>query len=191
VTENSLREAFSEAGTKRRQQLAMLRQLVLSELLGGLWHTTHPERFRGILGSHAILFEPPGNPNPDGWRTISGEPYCSYARKLGGISLFDFDGFEPDSYGEKYPMSSWQTFVPYQANWGSAVWIEIDREQIAGLLISGADLAAKWKAEEAFRHTIMPYIEAACLGPIPQAAFKRAFLVHEGDSQIQPLSVSM
>ena len=94
VTENPLREVFSEIGIKRRQALAMLRHLVLSEVLGGLWHTTHPERFRGILASKAILFDPPDNPNPDGWKTISGELYCSYARKLGGISLFDFAGFD-------------------------------------------------------------------------------------------------
>ena len=182
MTENPLREVFSEIGIKRRQALAMLRQLVLSEVLGGLWHTTHPGRFRGILASKAILFDPPGNPNPDGWKTISGEPYCSYARKLGGISLFDFAGFDPESYSEKYPMCSWQTFVPFQAKWGCSVWIELDREQIAPGFVSGPNLLAKWKEEKAFRYPLMPIIEAAHIGQILRRDFKRAFRICKGDS---------
>jgi hypothetical protein len=117
-----------------------------------------------------------------------GGGYYPYARKLGGVSLFDFDQFDPETYGEKFPMCSWQTFVPYRQKWSASVWIEIDREQVAAHLISGSDLVAKWKADEAWRHAIMPFIEAAHLGPIPRAAFLRAFLVREGDrdSQIQP-----
>jgi hypothetical protein len=105
-----------------------LRKLVLAELHGGLWHTTHPDRFNEILTRGAIL---PSTDNPDGWKTLAGESYCPYAHKLGGISFFDFAAFEPLSYGEKYPLSSWQTFVPYRKKWGCSVWIEIDREQIS------------------------------------------------------------
>jgi hypothetical protein len=154
-----------------------------------LWHTTHPDHFRSILASGAILLEPPGNPNPNRWQTLGGQPPSSYAKKLGGISLFDFDQFDAETYSEKYPLSSWQTFVPYREKWGGSVWIEIDREQIASGFISGLDLVVRRRTDQASLHIIMPYIEAAHLGPIPKTAFKKAFLVCEDSSQLQPLSV--
>jgi hypothetical protein len=190
MKENPLLEAFSEAGIKRQQQLATLRQLVLSELLGGLWHTTHPERFQSILASGAIL------PNPDipdnaRWKTSQGKDYHPYVRTIGGVSLFDFDDFDHEAYSRKCPMSSWYEFVPYRRVWGCSVWIEIDRAQLAAGFISGTDLVTRRNLEEAHQHTIMPYIEAAHLGPIPRAAFKKAFLVREGESQLQALSIGI
>lgn len=164
-----------------------MRGLVLAELHGRLWHTTHPDRFQAILTSGAILPEPE-NPNPDRWRTVGGQDYCPYARKLGGVSLFDFDQFDPETYGEKYPCSSWYEFVPYREDWGSSVWIEIDREQVAPQVVSGSDLVARWNSERAYRNNFMPYIEAVHVGPLPRKAFKRAFLVSKGDSHFQPLS---
>jgi len=107
---------------------------------------------------------------------------------LGGISLFDFRDFEPERYGEKYPLSSWQEFVPYQESLGQAVWIEIDRGQVASQFISGPDLVLRWKADNAYEHTIMPDIEAVHLGPLPISAFKRAFLVGKGDAEFHPLA---
>jgi hypothetical protein len=54
-----------EWARKREAQFAkseakegLLRDRVLSEVYGGLWHTTHPGRFKGILASGAILPEP-------------------------------------------------------------------------------------------------------------------------------------
>ncbi len=86
-------------------------------------------------------------------------------------------------------MSSWYEFVPYRTDWDRSVWIEIDREKVALQVISGSDLVAKWKSDNAYQHTIMPYIEAAHLGPLPRTAFKRAFLVCKGDSQFHPLAM--
>lgn len=160
----------------------MTRELILSELLGRLWHTTHPDRFKAILSAGQVL-PVPSDPNPDGWRTMGGQEYCSYARKLRGVSLFDFDRFDPKSYEEKCPLSSWKTFVPYRAKWGGAVWIEIDRDKVAGRIISASDLVARWKSEEAYRHNFMPYIEAVHIGPLPVMAFARAFLVLQDDNQ--------
>ncbi len=49
------REAqFAESAAKE----ATLRGRVLQQLYGGLWHTTHPERFEAILASGAIRAEP-------------------------------------------------------------------------------------------------------------------------------------
>ena len=74
---------------------ATLREWVLQELYGGLWHTTHPDRFEKILARGAILPEP-NIPDCERWCTGGGSEHYPYARSLGGVSLFDFDLFDPD-----------------------------------------------------------------------------------------------
>lgn len=165
----------------------MTRELILTELYGRLWHTTHPDRFRDILVSGAILPEP-DIPESDRWKTSRGKDLYPFVRTLGGVSLFDFHQFDPKSYTQKCPMSAWHEFVPYRKTWGCSVWIEIDRGQVASQIISGPDLLAKWNSDRAHQHTIMPYIEAAHLGPLPRTAFTRAFLVGEGDSGFHSLA---
>src|SRR5882672_4084889 len=66
--------------------------LLLTRLLGGLWHTTYPERFDGILKTGAILPEPV-IPDADRWATSRGREHYPYVRMLGGVSLFDFNQF--------------------------------------------------------------------------------------------------
>jgi len=105
-----------------------------------------------------------------------GENYYPYVRTLGGVSLFDFDHFDAESYSDQYTFSMWDEFVPWRESWGSSVWIEMDRARIVDGFISAANLLATWKTDQAYTHTIMPMIEAAHLGPIPRAAFTRAFL---------------
>jgi hypothetical protein len=167
-------------------EIHLMRKLVLHEIHGRLWHTTPLDRFQRILELGEIL-PIPENPNPDGWRTMSGEPYRSYAHTLNGVSLFDFDQFDPESYAAKCPSSDWHTFVPYREKWGSAVWIEIDRERVAPNLISGTDVVTRWNADKAYEHNFMPYIEAVHVGPIPRAAFTRAFIVGKDESEIRAL----
>jgi hypothetical protein len=162
--------------------------LVLEELSGGLWHTTPPDRYKRILESGSILPAREAG-NPDGWKSVGGEDCCPYAEKLGGLSLFDFVGFDPERYSRDYPLSSWREFVPYREKWGSAVWIEIDRKLIAPQFISGPNLVTKWNADKAYRHNFMPYIEAVHLGPLPRGAFKRAFLIGPGYTQVRPLDL--
>jgi hypothetical protein len=153
-----------------------LQSLVLAELIGHLWHTTKLGRYQKILTDGAILPEP-NLPDSERWKTSRGKDYYPYVRILGGVSLFDFYQFEPDTYSEKNPMCSWNEFVPWRESWGSSVWIEIDRHQaLPPAFIPGPDLVAKWKGENAYGHTIMPHIEAAYLGPVPITMFKRAFL---------------
>jgi len=159
------------------------------ELHGGLWHTTHPERFRRILVHGAIIPEP-DIPESDRWKTSNGPECYPYVRTLGGISLFDFDNFDLKTYSEQYPLSSWDYFVPYRKDWGCAVWIEIDRERVAKHLVSAAALVARWHDEKAFRHTIMPYLEAAYIGELPRTAFVRAFVVREGEQSCHPVGIT-
>ncbi len=164
-----------------------MRDRVLRALNGGLWHTTHPDRFNAILASGAILPEP-GISDHERWGTLEGAEHYPYVRTLGGVSLFDFDQFEPEAYHERCPGSSWAYFVPCHLAWESAVWIELDRSKLLSpQFISGSELIAKWKADGAYGHNFMPEIEAAYLGPIPRATFKRAFLVRKRDSEFHDL----
>jgi hypothetical protein len=129
----------------------------------------------------------PNTPDSERWSTSQGSDYYPYVRTLGGVSLFDFDQFDAETYSNKCPSSSWGEFVPYRRDWGCAVWIEIDRKRVDADIISGPSLVAKWKADNAYRHKIMPYIEAAYLGPLAVAAFKRAFQVSDQDDELHPL----
>lgn len=174
-------DCHNEANARRRA-----RELILRELYGGLWHTTHPDRFANILADGAISPEP-NIPDVDRWKTSGGPELYPFVRTLGGVSLFDFGRFDIEEYTRAYPLSSWHAFVPFLESWGRSVWIEIDRGQVESRFISGPDLVAKWDLEKAWRHSIMPRIEAAHLGPLPRAAFKRAFLVCGEDNLFHPI----
>ena len=159
------------------------------ELQDGLWHTTSLSRYEGIKAVGSIL------PNPDipdtqRWGTNLGPEYYPYARFLGGVSLFDFRGFDPDAYSERCPMSSWWEFVPYLRSWGSAIWIEIDRTKICDHYIDGVQLLARWHRENAERHKLMPFIEAVHIGPIPLQAVSRVLRVGEDDPRFVEVSIS-
>ena len=158
----------------------MLRDFIWQELHGGLWHTTHPDRFQCIL-EHGAIVPHPNIPDSERWKARRGAEYYPFVRTIGGVSLFDFDEFDPESYREKCPISNWDEFVPFRKEWRCAVWIEIDRAQAADHLVSGADLVLRWKAEAAYHHSIMPYIEAAYIGELPRTAFVRAFSVRAGE----------
>lgn len=165
-----------------------MRDLVLKEIVGGLWHTTHPDRFTRILESGGISPEP-DMPDRERWATRDGRESYPYVRLIGGVSLFDLHDFEPESYTEKFPTSSWSYFIPYHLEWGCAVWIEIDRERAASKLVSPMELKERWESEEAYHHKRMPGIEAAYLGVLPRTAFKRAFMVRMEGSQLHPLEI--
>ena len=145
------------------------------ELCGHLWHTTHPDRYRNILAAGYILPNPP-IPDKDRWKTDCGPSHYPYVRTIGGVSLFDFEDFEPESYSTDFPMSTWNKFVPYVRHWGVSVWIEMDREALSTNFLSGAEVLKRWKQEHAYGHTIMPKIEAACVGPIPTSSFRRVLI---------------
>lgn len=164
----------------------LMRDSVLKELHGRLWHTTHPNRFKMILETGVILPSKEAG-NPDRWKSLGGEDCCPYVEKLGGVSLFDFAGFDPETYSREYRLCSWDTFVPYREDWGSSVWIEIDRGRVKANLISASEVVTRWKSEKAYRHNFMPEIEAIHVGPLPCAAFLRAFIVGKNEREIRAL----
>ena len=139
-------------------------------LLGKLWHTTSPSRYKMILQA-GMISPTPQIPEKDRWGTAQVPDYYPYVRSIGGVSLFDFKGFDQKRYSKKYPLSNWREFVPYRRKWGQAIWIEINRDAIINHYINGEDLLKKWKHEKAFQHNIMPIIESACIGSIPLECF--------------------
>jgi hypothetical protein len=98
--------------------------------------------------------------------TLEGAEHYPYVRTLGGVRLFDFDQFEPEAYHQRCPGSTWAYFVPCHLAWECAVWIELNRSKLVSPhFISGSELIAKWKADEAYGHNFMPEIETAYVGP--------------------------
>ena len=148
---------------------------ILPNLLHGhLWQTTSHVRYQMIIEAGCILPNP-SIPDQERWNAGAGSEFYPYVRSIGGVSLFDFKGFDPEPYCKKYPISYWQEFVPYRREWGQVIWIEINRQVIAEGFISGEMLLAKWHQDKAHKHNIMPKIETAHLGPIPLEAFSRVF----------------
>lgn len=160
-----------------------------AELHGGLWHTTHPERFLGVIEKQAILVEP-ALPDSSRWGTRHGRRNYPYARFIGGLSLFDFSRFDPFEYAEHCPLSNWRTFVPFLRNWGAAVWIEVDRSKVdADAFVSGLALRNRWHGGGDLAHNLMPYIEAAHIGDLPLSACSRGLFVHVGAKTYEQFSL--
>ncbi|MDS7932153.1 hypothetical protein RMB03_01050 [Acinetobacter sp. V91_7] len=145
------------------------------ELLTGIWHTTSIERFNKILETGYILAEPDIS-DESRWGNSSGSMHYPYVRKLGGISLFDFRYFSPSKYSRQFSLSSWRYFVPVIEKWGTSIWIEIDYESLGNNFIPGNCLVKQWEHEKAWKHTIMPHIEAASMIPISTNLFKRVMI---------------
>ncbi|WP_143748369.1 hypothetical protein [Mesorhizobium carmichaelinearum] len=127
--------------------------------------------------------------NAERWKTSRGPDYYPFVRVIGGVSLFDFRGFDADRYDQSHPISTWRTFVPHSENWRGAVWIEIDAEAIAGSFVTADEIVDRWDAGCYHRHTIMPRIEAAHIGDLPVSAFRSAFLTWAGGRKVRDLDI--
>lgn len=156
-----------------------------SRLGKGIWHATHPERFVSIM-TEGVKAEPALS-DQERWKTSRGPEFYPFVRKIGGVSLFDFERFNPDEYDRSHPLSNWRTFVPHRDDWAGAVWIQIDREMIGDRFISTDDLVVRWDQGGHHRHTIMPRIECACVGDIPTLAFVSAFLTWSRGEEFRDL----
>ena len=157
-------------------------------LHGKLWHTTRPELFRAIMRSGALLPEPEID-NAERWKTARGPDFYPFVRKLGGVSLFDFFDFDAARYDQTHRLSTWRTFVPHTEASGGAVWIEIDRTRIADQFLSADDIVQQWDEGGHHRHTIMPRIEAAHIGPLPRVAFSSAFLTWGSGQRVSEIDL--
>ncbi|WP_157230851.1 hypothetical protein [Kiloniella laminariae] len=153
---------------------------VWRELWGRLWHTTHPERFLGILKDGAIRPEP-DIPDSERWNTRRGSALFPFVRSIEGVSLFDFFDFDPIAYQKRCPISTWREFAPFRSNWAGAVWLEVERRNILSSFISGDKLLESWKNKKQFSRNIMPYIEAAHIGDLPLSSIRRVIFIRARD----------
>lgn len=160
-----------------------------NHLHGGIWHVTRPDRFISIMAGAGLIPEPE-LPNAERWKTAAGPDYYPFVRKIGGVSLFDFQNFDADAYDQSHKMSSWRTFVPCPERWESAVWVRIDPSAIADRSVSADEIVRQWDEGGHHRHTIMPRIEAACIGGVPVAAFSRAFLTWSRGQQVREIELA-
>lgn len=86
-------------------------------------------------------------------------------------------------------MSNWRAFVPYVEAWRGAVWIEIDRTRIAGQSISADNVVKRWDEGGYWKHSVMPRIEAAHIGTLPQEAFVSAFLTWASGQRVAEIGL--
>ena len=148
-----------------------------SQLLDAFWHTTSVSNYQAIIDSGFI------HPEPSGvelrWGTGQGPEYYPFVRTLGGVSIFDFYGFNPDQYSDKFPMSSWYSFVPLQREWKNAIWIQLSPERMLGKFLKGLELKKLQEEQSAYKNKLMPRIECAHIGSIPVETFVSVLLYEE------------
>ena len=94
--------------------------------------------------------------------------------------MFDFSDFDEKKYEKSLPLSNWHSFVPRNELEGNKVWLEIDRARVRDSLITGKALLQRWKREGAYKHKVMPEVEAAHLGPIPLHAVAQVLVFAHG-----------
>ncbi|CAG35140.1 hypothetical protein [Desulfotalea psychrophila] len=140
-----------------------------------LWHVTSRDRFLSMQSSGAILRCPP-IADSERWATSQGREHWPLVRYLGGISLFNFNDFDPELYTQTYPMSSWRSFVPSCHRFTESIWIEIDKEAIIDSLLFEKDLKQRVAERNLWCHNRMPLIEIACLCDIDIDNFLNVFL---------------
>jgi hypothetical protein len=165
--------------------LAQVDETFPPELRSGLWHTTNSDRFARIVAVGQILPEP-DLPDSERWKTGGGVAHYPYVRSIGGVSLFDFTDFDPESYSKDYPLSDWHVFVPYRRSWRNSVWIQVDRDAISDHFVSGLEVLMRRRRDKAYGHDFMPLIEAASLAPIPVTTFRRVLIRGEDFPTFQP-----
>ena len=151
---------------------------IWNALEGGLWHTTHPDRFFGILRTGKIEFEP-DIPDKHRWSTSGGPKYYPFVRSLGGVSLFDFGEVRDKVDLAKAQRLGLGEFVPYRDVWDVAVWIEVDREKVADSVIGCSELVALWGTDRRYGK-LMFDIEAAHIGDLPLTSCMRVLFVRHG-----------
>lgn len=144
---------------------------------------TTPANFSQIMQAGSLEWRERGNIYP----LVPGTPIeaKSIANTLGGVSLFDFHLVTTNGRCSSAVLNPFMNCfaIPYPQIWTSAVWIKIDRGQIADQFIGVSRLLEISKQPE-YAHRILDPHECACIGNVPICAFKWAFFV--SDAQESP-----
>lgn len=149
---------------------------VLQALSVGIWHTTSPSGFQSIVADGSILVEP-NIDDSKRWKTSGGPKYYPFVRTLGGVSLFDFQGFNIEEYDKACAMCSWREFVPFREAWGTSIWLKFELMSENEAYRTPSELQRLQDEKKAHRHTLMPRIEAAHIGDLPMKLCSRAMRI--------------
>jgi len=145
---------------------------LLDDLIGSIWHTTSSERLEQIYAAGAITPNP-SIPDKHRWNTKGGPGRYPFVREIGGISLFDFRGFDANKYSEKFPLSGWRRFVPCVQYWDESYWIELSVDERSPEFLNGIELQKKQAEMSALSNILMPLIECAFIGDISIDSFRK------------------
>jgi hypothetical protein len=121
---------------------------------GYLWHRTSLAALSGILTDQEII------PNTGQFPTTTGQSEVGYARRMGGVSLFDFD------------TASEQDFLDHRYDYCRGdVLIRIRRAALDSAKLLSPSRLRTLPDEIRVGGIYVPYIEALHIGPIPETAF--------------------
>ncbi len=150
---------YPEDVTNARRELGRL----WSVLKTGLWHSTHPVRYRAILDGGEI--------RPDGGQ--NGNVYQgSYAASIGAVSLFDFEkASEEDGLG--IYTTRWSTHLR-SPDTPVTVWIGLHRDRLPGRLVPADEVRERATANKL---NYYPRVEACHVGGVPTYAFAAVLAV--------------
>lgn len=137
-----------------------------SVLRDSVWHTTTSERYKNIIQTNGIIPEP-ALLDSERWGRGRGPEYYPFVRSVGGVSLFDFRGFDEVEYSYNYSSSMWRSFVPCAFRSNKAIWIEMDLIAIAGRFVDGKILRDKWIQSNNLYRNIVPTLRWLILALSP------------------------
>ncbi len=142
----------------------------------GLWHSTHPVRYRAILDGGEI--RPDGGQNGNVHRG-------SYAVSIEAVSLFDVEkATEEDGLG--IYTTSWSTHLR-SPDTPVTVWIGLNRDRLPSPLVPADEVRERATANKL---NYYPRVEACHVGPIPVDAFADVLAVSTAKPyQFETLSI--
>jgi hypothetical protein len=139
-----------------------LPDLLWAEIDGRLWHATSHQGLIGIVEDKYI-------------RVSRGERYRnSICRRLECVSLFDFgqDALDQDDFMR----ANWYPWLGSEHTGQVAIWLEIDREQVANKLIGPTTLVEIVRAKK-IKGRFFTGVEGCHRGPITTSAIVGAVII--------------
>ena len=149
----------------------------------GCGNNPHRTRLCEHVRSLARSYQNADMADPDRWKRPEAKTKNPFVRDPWRNKSFRLRQVSTAESYSKMPMSSWHEFVPYRIDWGSSVWIEnltVSNSSLRSFMLQ--PIVERWKSDNAYRHTIMTYIEAAHLGPLPRDSIQCELFKSEGDA---------
>jgi hypothetical protein len=157
------------------------------ELLGAVWHTTSISRFKRIVSSREIMAEP-DIADTARHGTRRGPKLYPFVRSLGGISVFDFQNFDPAEHFKETGALNWPHFVFGHHTEEDSLWIEINTKKLNDSYLSAKEIRHMWHESNSNRK-FMTGIEGAVLKSVPIDAFRNVLLFSKRDQKFSNLII--